>query len=138
LLGKIGTALIGHIPAKRLKLGEHNENYETMKQWFNWNLSQQFLGAKGSNYLTEMPNLTIPILSVCAKGDTFIAPIEGCRMFLAGFQNPKNKLLICSKENGQLEDYNHSRILHSRNAKKELWPVVLAWMVAAKKDSQSI
>mgnify|MGYP000026461487 CR=1 FL=1 len=128
LLGKSLTALIGYIPAKKLKLGAHNESYYTMKQWFDWNLSQRFVGAKGKDYQGEMPTITTPILSICAKGDTFIAPVEGCRRFLDAFQNPKNRLLVCAKENGHLEDYNHSRILHSRNAKKELWSEVLAWM----------
>lgn len=127
-LGKSLTALIGYIPGQKLKLGEHNESYYTMKQWFDWNLSQRFVGAKDKDYQSEMPTITIPILSICAKGDTFIAPVEGCRRFLDAFQNPKNKLLICSKENGCLEDYNHSRILHSSHSKKEIWPEVLAWM----------
>jgi pimeloyl-ACP methyl ester carboxylesterase len=132
LLGKYLTALVGYIPGRKLKLGEHNESYYTMKQWFNWNLSQQFVGANGMDYLAQMPTIEIPILSICGKGDTFIAPLEGCRRFLAGFQKPKNKLLICSKENGHLEDYNHSRILHSCHAKKEIWPEVLAWMESAE------
>lgn len=127
-VGKSLTALIGYLPGQKLKLGDHNETYYTMKQWFDWNLSQNFVGANNKDYLAEMPNLRIPILSICAQGDTFIAPVEGCRRFLAAFQNPKNKLLICSKENGYLEDYNHSRILHSRNAKKEIWTKVLGWM----------
>ncbi|CAA6825819.1 MAG: Unknown protein [uncultured Aureispira sp.] len=132
LLGKSLTALLGYLPGPKLKLGAHNETYYTMKQWFDWNLSQRFVGASNKDYLSQMPSIRIPILSICAKGDTFIAPVEGCRSFLAAFQNPKNTLLICSKENGHLEDYNHSRILHSRNAKKELWPEVLAWTETIK------
>jgi len=128
LLGKYFTALLGYIPAQKLKLGDHNERYYTMKQWFNWNLSQRFVGAKEQDYLAQMPSIKTPILSICAKGDTFIAPVAGCQRFLNAFQNFKNKLLICAKENGHLEDYNHSRVLHSKNAKKELWPKVLAWI----------
>lgn len=128
LLGKYLTAMIGYIPAQKLSLGEHNETYYTMKQWFNWNLQQCFVGVEAVDYLTEMPSIEVPILSICAKGDTFIAPVEGCRRFLNAFKDPKNKLLVCSKEDGYLEDYNHSRILHSSNARKEIWPKVLAWI----------
>lgn len=128
LLGKYLTATIGYIPARKFNLGEHNESYYTMRQWFDWNLQQRFIGANEVNYITQMPVIKTPILSICAEGDTFIAPVEGCRRFLNAFKNPKNKLLICSKENGYLEDYNHSRVLHSSNAKKEIWPKVLAWM----------
>lgn len=128
LLGKSLTALLGYLPSKRLKLGEHNESYYTMKQWFDWNLSQNFVGAQNRNYLAQMPSIRIPVLSLCGKGDRFIAPVQACQKFLTAFQNPENKLLICSKKNGYLEDYSHSRILHSSSAKKELWSEVLTWM----------
>lgn len=127
-LGKYLTALTQQIPAEKKGLGDHNENYFLMKQWFDWNLSKQFNGADNFDYLKSMPLVTTPILSICAKGDTFIAPVKGCKAFLNGFKNPKNKLLFCSKENGYLEDYDHSRILHSSSAKKEIWPIVLNWI----------
>ena len=41
-------------------------------------------------------------------------------MFLNTFENQANKLLYLSKENENLDDYNHSRILKSKNAKKEI------------------
>ncbi|MFV0572573.1 MAG: alpha/beta fold hydrolase [Xanthomarina gelatinilytica] len=42
LLSKYLTLLIGHIPAKIIGLGPHNESYYTMKQWFDWNLKKKF------------------------------------------------------------------------------------------------
>lgn len=127
-VAKYLTFLLREVPAKALRLGDHNEHYFFMKLWFNWNLKQNFKGANGVDYLKALSNVKVPILSICAQGDTFIAPIKGCARFLAAFDNPKNKLLIYSKENGHLEDYNHSRILHSRNAQKEIWPEVLNWL----------
>jgi len=75
-----------------------------------------------------MEKIKIPILSICGGGDTFIAPKEGCEKFLNAFQNPKNKLLYCTKSNGYKEDYNHSRILQSRNSKAEIWNIALGWL----------
>jgi len=126
-LGKKLSFLLGYTPA-RIVGSPHDESYETMKQWFDWNLSRKFIGANAMDYQTAMPQIKIPILSICGQGDTFIAPKSGCEEFLQAFKNPVNQLLFCSKANGFREDYNHSRILHSQNARAEIYPKVLAWI----------
>lgn len=128
LASKYLAALLGGIPAKIVGSSEHSESYYTMKQWFNWNLNTNFIGAHGFDYLKRMHTVTVPILSICAKGDRFIAPKIGCEHFLKAFKNEANTLLYCSKDNGYLEDYNHSRILKSQNSKKEIWPIVEHWI----------
>ena len=126
------SALLGKIPSKTVGSTEHSESYYTMKQWFDWNLNKNFIGENGFDYLKRMNRINIPILSICAKGDNFIAPIEGCKKFIKAFENEKNKLLFYSKENGNLENYNHSRILKSQSSKKEIWPIVENWIVNKK------
>ncbi|MDT0295029.1 alpha/beta hydrolase [Mesonia ostreae] len=128
LMGKYFSALLGKVLAKSVGSTENSETYYTLKQWFSWNLNRNFLGEDGFNYLEKMPSITIPILSNCAKGDNFIAPKKGCEDFLDAFKNKENRLYYCSKENGSLEDYNHSRITLSRNSVKELSPLVLDWI----------
>jgi poly(3-hydroxyalkanoate) synthetase len=85
-----------------------------------------------------MKKINVPILSICAKGDNFIAPKEGCEKFLKAFKNKKNKLLFYSKENGNLENYNHSRILKSKSSKKEIWPMVVNWITERKPIAKSV
>lgn len=127
LMTKTFAKLMGYMPGK--KIGRpHDESYYTMKQWFDWNLQQKFNGKSNFDYLRKMPLVTSPILAICGKADTSVAPIEGCTAFLEGFKNAKNKLLFCGIENGYLEDYDHSRIILSKSAAKELWPVVHAWI----------
>jgi predicted alpha/beta hydrolase len=128
LASKYLTALLGVVPAKTAGSTEHSESYYTMKQWFNWNLKQNFIGENGFDYLNEMKKIKIPILSICASGDNFIAPKVGCEKYLNAFENSKNQLVYLSKENGNLENYNHSRILKSQNSKKEIWPIVTEWI----------
>lgn len=128
ILGKYAAYLYGHLPAKLLRLGTYNETYYTMKQWFDWNINAKFIGGNSFNYLKKMEQINIPILSICGGGDKFIAPIQGCSMYLDGFKNKANKLIVCSKENGFKEDYNHSRVLLSKNASNEIWKLVLSWI----------
>ena len=88
------SALLGEVPSKTAGSTEHSESYYTMKQWFNWNLNKNFIGENGFNYLKRMNRVNVPILSICAKGDNFIAPKKGCKKFLNAFQNKENKLLF--------------------------------------------
>jgi predicted alpha/beta hydrolase len=127
-IGKYLTALLGKVPSKSARSTEHGESYYMMKQWFDWNLNKNFIGDNGFDYLKKMNSIKVPILSICAKGDDFIAPKVGCEKFLNAFENKENKLLFYSKENGSLENYTHSRIIKSQNSKKEIWPIVANWI----------
>lgn len=126
-IAKYISKLIGYIPANKTG-SEENEAYYIMKQWFNWNLNKNFIGENGFDYRDKMQTIKIPVLAISGKNDTFIAPPKGCQQFLDVFKNPNNKHIICATENGFLEDYNHSRLLHSRNARKEIYPKVLNWL----------
>ena len=127
--GKYIAALMGKVPSKAAGSTETHESYHTMKPWFDWNLNKDFIGANGFNYLDKMKEIRVPILSICAKGDRFIAPTTGCEKFLKAFKNKANQLLVFSKENGNLEDYNHSRILKSQHAKQEIFPRIMQWIL---------
>lgn len=126
-VGKYLSKLIGQVPGIKVG-GEEDETYYLMKQWFNWNLKGEFKGKSGIDYKAKMKNIKVPILSICGAGDTFIAPPHGCEKYLSAFENTSNEFLFCSKTEGFLENYNHSRILHSRNAQKEIYPFVLDWI----------
>ncbi|MDW3194390.1 MAG: alpha/beta fold hydrolase [Cytophagales bacterium] len=127
LLGKYASKLVGFSPAKMIG-GVENEPYSLMKQWFDWNLIQKFKGNNGHDFLKAMKYIKVPALSIYGEGDKFIAPAEGCERFLAGFINRKNQTLSCGKSSGYAENYSHSRIIQSQNAKKEIYPKVLDWI----------
>ncbi|WP_367105089.1 alpha/beta fold hydrolase [uncultured Psychrobacter sp.] len=143
----IFNRMLGYIPAKLLKLGPVNESYYMMAQWYDWNLNKNFNSSftKKNNskhcshfdqtnsderfdYRQAMPKITIPIYAISAKGDTFISPTQGCKLFFDNFSHPSNVFYEFSKANGNLSDYTHSRILMSRDAAKEIWPTVAAWI----------
>lgn len=125
--GKYLSKALGFFPGKIIG-SPHNEDYSFMKQWFNWNLSKDFLSESGIDYYSEMPNIQIPILSISGSGDRFIAPMIGCKEYLLKFRNPKNKFIHCGLKSGFLEDYSHSRLIYSRNAQKEIYPEALKWI----------
>jgi len=127
-IAKYLSKALGRLPATWLGR-PHDEEYSFMKQWFDWNLSNQFTSESGKNYRLEMPKINIPILAIGGSGDTFVAPISGCKAFLSRFNHPSNKFLSCGKTSGYSEEYNHSRLIYSRNAEQEIYPEVLKWLV---------
>lgn len=157
LAAKLVTRLIGYIPAKQLKVGPFNESYHTMTQWYDWNLRKNFkssfldkaafdksdtnteelnessqqpnnASADRLDYRHHMSKVTIPIYAISARGDNFISPTRGCRLFFDGFKRSTNVFREYSLSNGDLDDYTHSRIMISRNAATEIWPTVTAWI----------
>lgn len=135
--GKFFSSIAGVVPGSKIGLGVHDEKYHLMKQWYNWNLDKNFKGANRFDYLPLMNTIKVPILSICAQNDRFIAPVSGCKLFLESFRNTRNKLLICSISNGFKEDYSHSRIILSQNAAKEVWPLALNWIQSNPKPPES-
>lgn len=121
-----------------------------MNQWYDWNLQKNFQSSfikqsdnfksniisideefnhdESFDYRQHMPLITTPIYAISAKGDNLISPTPGCQLFFDDFDNPASVFREYSISNGDLEDYSHSRIMISRNAAKEVWPTVAAWI----------
>lgn len=116
------------VPGKIIGLGPENETYFTMKQWFDWNLNNKFNGADSYDYRKKMSLIKIPIFSICAAGDTMIAPPGACREYLSAFKNGDNNFLLCSLENGFSSDYSHHAVMQSSAARKEIWPEAIKWL----------
>ena len=140
---KIVTKLFGYIPAKNLGMGPINESYYTMTQWYDWNLQKNFISGFIRNrdidkqaqyqnsrfdYRQHMPAITTPIYAISGKGDLFISPTQGCQLFFEDFGHPDNVFREYAKSKGHLEDYDHTRVLMSRNSSKEIWPTVATWI----------
>lgn len=125
---KLLSKSLGVLPGKQLGIGPQNESYYMMNQWFNWNIQQRFVGDDQFDYCYAMKSIRMPIYSIASIADDFIAPPEACQMFLDQFENSLSKFECYSLANGNLEDYSHSRIFQSQNAKKEIWPKVIAWL----------
>lgn len=122
------TKTLGFIPGKKLKLGNHNESYYTMKQWFNWNLSGRFRGVFADDYKILMERIKTPTYAISSEGDTFIAPTASCVIFFGLLTNSENQFDNFALRNGNLEDYGHSRVIYSRNAVTEIFPKLADWL----------
>lgn len=127
-LCQLTTALLGFAPGKRLKLGPENEFGPVMMQWYQWSLSGEWRGADGFSYTDALANIQLPCLMFSGSGDRFIAPKAGCRFLFDKLVSTNKQFIECGIESGFLENYNHARIISSRNASEDIWPKISAWL----------
>lgn len=120
--------LIKEIPGPRLGLGPESEPATIMKQWCNWNINNSWVDSIGFDYLAAMGQIRVPVLALAGVGDKFIAPYGGCRSLFDSLGGDDNVFKLCGIEQGYSEDYTHSRIVRSRPAMEEIWPLIYQWV----------
>ncbi len=127
-LSRIITRLIGFAPGRSFKLGPENEFGSVMAQWYEWSLTGQWLGDDGFNYMDALPTITVPTLMLTGSGDKFIAPPRGCRALFDQLGSSDKHYQECGLLTGFSEDYNHSRLVSSRSASRDIWPLITNWL----------
>ncbi|PWB45830.1 MAG: hypothetical protein C3F12_07020 [Candidatus Methylomirabilota bacterium] len=128
-LSAAANNLIGYAPGPLLKLGPENEFRDVMNQWFRWNWKGRWTGTDGFDYLEGLSRIGVPVLCLAGGGDRFIAPYQGCRRLYNALGGRDKQMMLCAKSEGYGEDYSHARIIASRRAQQEIWPIISEWLV---------
>ena len=115
-------------PGHYLGIGPEAESAPLMRQWCHWNLTATFCGLDGFDYMEALAGLNLPVLGLAGVGDRFIAPADGCRALVSAYGGADTSFRLCGTSQGFLEDYTHNRLVLSRNAKLEIWPVISSWL----------
>ncbi len=122
--------MFGHLPGPMLRLGPEKEWRGVMNQWFRWNLTRRWLARDGFDYAKAVRDLDVPLLCFAGAGDHFIAPVRGCKRLFDVVGSHDKQFIVCGKDAGFGEDYDHARIIASRGAGQEIWPTIRAWLDA--------
>ncbi len=115
-------------PGHYFGMGPEPENPHLMHQWCRWNIEGRFSGEDEFDYTAALRNLRIPVLALSGAGDTFIAPSEGCRQLAYAFSGPDITFHLCGIATGFSENYKHDRLILSKPASREIWPMLADWM----------
>lgn len=129
ILAAMVTNALGRAPGKMLKLGPQDEFRSVMNQWYRWNWKGRWTGKDGFDYLEGLRRITVPTLCFAGGGDRFIAPYQGCRRLYNALGSLDKRMVFCAKSEGYGEDYSHARIIMSRRAQLEIWPIISEWLV---------
>jgi predicted alpha/beta hydrolase len=137
-IGKLATRIVpiviqmlGKVPGPLFGLGPEDEVSGFLNQWCQWNRSGQWVGKDGFDYDKALKSINIPIVLIAGAND-LIAPPKGCQRIFHSIGSTQKKYVLCSKANGYMENYSHPRLIASRNAKIEIWPIVLEFISSLK------
>lgn len=136
-LASLLISMIGVTPGRLLGLGPENEFASVMQQWIGWSLSGRWHGADGFDYLQHLADVTVPSMCLAAVADKTIAPPSGCERVYASLGGLNKTFILFGRENGHAEDYTHSRVVSSRNASVDVWPVIGRWLTDTTALSRS-
>jgi pimeloyl-ACP methyl ester carboxylesterase len=120
--------VLGYLPGPALGLGPEREYRGVMNQWFRWNWTGRWLGRDGFDYAEALRGVDVPLLSLAGAGDRFIAPVHGCHRLYELAGSHDKRFVVCGKDSGFAEDYGHTRIIASRAAWQQIWPMIPHWM----------
>lgn len=111
-----------------MPLASEAESSRLLRQWCQWSLHGHMQGKDGFDYLAALDRQQLPVLALAGGGDDFISPPDGCQRLLESFGSASKRYVLCSQAQGFLEDYSHERLLLSKNAKNEIWPLLENWL----------
>ncbi len=73
--------------------------------------------------------MKFPLLAIFAPADPFVLPQAG-RAFFDSIRHGDKKMLVCSRENGCGEDYNHCDLAFGREGAREVFEPIMQWIKA--------
>jgi pimeloyl-ACP methyl ester carboxylesterase len=116
-------------PARLLRLGPEDELPGVMEQWMDWNIQGHWTGDDGTDYSLALPRLDHPpLLFLAGAGDHRFAPPAATRG-LFDLVGPADKaFILAGTRTGFARDYGHVDIIVSREARAEIWPILLAFL----------
>ncbi len=128
-LAQVTTRVLGYAPGHRLRLGPEAEFGAVMQQWYDWSLSGRWLGRDGFDYEASLPRVSVPTMMMAGSADRFIAPVSGCVRLFNQLGAEQSSFVRCGLDGGFSEDYSHARIISSRAAATDIWPLITSWLL---------
>ncbi len=69
----------------------------------------------------------VPVMAVAAVGDRQ-DPAWACRTLLEQFGSSRSEFVCLGREHGFSSDFGHVEMLVSKEAQREVWPLVERWL----------
>jgi len=131
-LGERWIKKYGYFPAKEKNIGSDNEPAQVYRDCRSWVLSlNKWIDPEdGFNYLEAFQNASNipPTLYIAGINDPYLGNPKDVKRLMAEVNNSKDQIMVLSKKNGNLHDYGHINMCISKDAPKDHFPKVIAWM----------
>ena len=127
---RLAARHMNSFPARLLGLGPEDELPGVMEQWMDWNLRGRWLGRDGTDYSDALARLRLPLLFISGSGDHRFAPPDACRGLFDLTGSPDRLFIEAGRDTGFSRDYGHVDLIVSREARREIWPLLSDWLAA--------
>lgn len=119
--------MIGHLPARLLKMGSEDEPPGITNEALHWKQSGQWRSLQGEEYDRGLEGLQLPVFAAGASADTMDPP-KGCRELFEAIGSDAKTFRELGKANGYRRDYQHVDMLIGPHAEAEVWPELRHWL----------
>ncbi len=131
-LGEYWTKKYGFFPAKEKKIGSDSESAQVYRHCRDWVLSLDSWTdpEDGFDYLSAFKNADNipPTLYLAGINDPYLGNPIDVKRLMAEVGNPKDKLRVLSKKNGNKLNYGHIDMCTAKEGSQDHFPEVVEWM----------
>ena len=125
--GRLLLKRFGVISGARLKRGPEDEPIGLALEGLRWHGLFGRFGDAERDWWAGLAKVRTPVLAVSAAGD-LQDPTWACRKLLKQFGSPVRRFLCLGKQHGFSGDFGHVEMLVSKQAPREVWPLVEHWL----------
>jgi predicted alpha/beta hydrolase len=128
--GKWLTMFNGYMPAKLMRLGVTNESKANYYDYLQWSSNDEWLDNEdGFNYGEAILKQQLPpSFYFAASGDKVYGELPDVRGFINELGQHDRRLMVLSRQGGNLRNYGHTSMLLHKDADKDHFPVLLDWL----------
>ncbi len=125
--------VLGRVPARLLGLGPEGEPASEMLEFIRWKKrGGTWQDSRGFSYEDGLKKVHIPVLAVAAAADRNDPP-AGCKELMEAFGSTDKQFVLLGRDQGFTLDYDHIGMIVSKEAAKEVWPLLAHWMDEKRK-----
>jgi len=124
------TKVAGLLPVKRLRLGSSDESAGCVSDYRQWSEDADWVDLEdGFSYARAAVNRSWPAsIYVASKTDTFLGHPDDVRKFIGSLGDHDSRLLLLSRDDGNVRNYNHRQMVGHRDGDGDYFPTLLAWL----------
>ena len=115
------------LSGSRLKRGPEDEPIGLALESLRWHGLFGRFGDQQRDWWAGLAEVRVPVMAVAAVGDRQ-DPAWACRKLLEQFGSVVSEFVCLGKKNGFSSDFGHVEMLVSKEAQREVWPLVEQWL----------
>jgi pimeloyl-ACP methyl ester carboxylesterase len=117
---------LGYLPVRRLRMGTADESFPYLAQMGEWVRRGDWTDRGGRSYLSDLPGVTVPILSIAGTGDLLMA-VPGCQLALVSRTAGPWTHWQLGRDQGDALDPDHMQLVLDTRLRPR-WRALAGWV----------